>query len=97
MLIHADADVARLDLDQFGQRILKASTDRNGAAQIRIHAGQLFLRLGGDAEVGGQLEGGRGGLETLAAEAMKEQTGGTVNDDIRQHARLSCIWAAERR
>ena len=43
MLILADADRLRIDLDQFGKRVLQPSRDRHRAAQRHVEIGQ-FLR-----------------------------------------------------
>ncbi len=42
VLIKADADVLRIDFDQFAQGILQAPADRDGAAQGRVKFGKLF-------------------------------------------------------
>ncbi len=41
MLVLADADRLRIDLDQFGQRILQAARDRHRAAQRHVQVGQF--------------------------------------------------------
>ena len=44
VLVLADADRLRLDLDQFGQRVLQAPRDRHGAAQRHVEVGELGRR-----------------------------------------------------
>ena len=41
MLVLADADALRVDLDQLGQRVLQAAGDRHRAAQAHVEIGQL--------------------------------------------------------
>ena len=41
VLVLADADRFRLDLDQFGQRVLQAAGDGDGAAQRHVEAGEF--------------------------------------------------------
>ena len=44
VLVLADADGLRLDLDQLGQRVLQAPRDRHGAAQGDVEIGELVGR-----------------------------------------------------
>ena len=44
VLILTDADRLRIDLHEFGERILHAACDRDGAANRDIVVGQLVLR-----------------------------------------------------
>ena len=46
VLVLADADRLRIDLHQFGERILQPARDRNRAAQGHVEAGQLLRRVG---------------------------------------------------
>ena len=46
VLVLADADRLRIDLHQFGQRILQPARDRHRAAQGHVEAGQLLRRIG---------------------------------------------------
>ncbi len=67
VLVLADADRLRVDLDEFGQRVLEPAGDGHGPAQRHVEVGQLLRRVGrrrvhrrarlrhddlGDAEVG---------------------------------------------
>src|SRR5438552_2336423 len=49
VLIQADTDVLRIDLDQLAERVLQPAADGDGAAQRGIVAGKLFTadRTGG--------------------------------------------------
>ena len=47
VLVLADADGFRVDLDQFGQRILQATADRGSAAQTHIQIGKFSGRQRG--------------------------------------------------
>ena len=47
VLILADADRLRIDLDQFGERILQPPRDRHRAAQRDVEVRQFFGRKGG--------------------------------------------------
>ena len=42
MLIHANADIGRVDLDQFGERVKQSSCDGDSAPLHRIVFGQLL-------------------------------------------------------
>jgi hypothetical protein len=44
VLVLADADRLRFDLDQFGERILQAPRDRHGAAQGHVEIGKFLRR-----------------------------------------------------
>jgi len=46
MLILPDADRLRIDLDQFGQRVLQPTGDRHGTAQCDVEFGQFLGRKG---------------------------------------------------
>ena len=48
VLIQADADVGRIDLDQFAQGILQTPADGDGAAQRGVEVGKLFPAIGAD-------------------------------------------------
>ena len=49
VLVLADADRFRVDLDQFGERVLQAPRDGDGAAQRDVEVGQ-FARRKAEAE-----------------------------------------------
>src|SRR5262249_62214651 len=55
VLILADADVLRVDLDQLAERVLQAPANGDGAAQRRVEGGELFL-----GDVGGRGVAGAG-------------------------------------
>ena len=55
VLILADADRLGIDLDQFGQRVLQAARDGDGAAHGQVEIGKLLAR-----DVGGGIDGGAG-------------------------------------
>src|SRR5262249_61453860 len=55
VLILADADVLRVDLDQLAERVLQAPANGDGAAQRRVEGGELFL-----GDVGGRVVAGAG-------------------------------------
>ena len=55
VLILADADGLGVELDQFGQRVLQAARDGDGAADGEIEVGKLLAR-----DFGGGIDGGAG-------------------------------------
>ena len=46
VLVLADADRLRIDLDEFGERVLQPPRDRGRAAQGHVELGQLLRRIG---------------------------------------------------
>ena len=48
MLIEPDPDVLRLDLDEFGQRVLESSADRDRASDLVVEVGELLAADGAD-------------------------------------------------
>ena len=46
VLVLADADRLRVDLDQLGQRVLQPAGDRHRAAQRHVEVGQLLRGVG---------------------------------------------------
>ncbi len=50
VLILADADRLRLDLDEFGERILQAAGDGDGAAQRHVEVAGIRQRRSSEAE-----------------------------------------------
>ena len=55
VLIEADADVLRIDLDQLAERVLQAPADRDGAAQRGVEVGELLA-----ADRAGRVDAGAG-------------------------------------
>ena len=70
MLVLADADRFRLDLDQFGQRILQAPRDRHRAAQRHVEAGEFRRR-----RCRGRIDRGAG-LADDHLERLRPESGG---------------------
>ena len=94
VLVEADADVRRLDLHQFRERILEPAADRDGAADRGLVAGELVARVGAggvDARPGlvDDAVGDVGGLERtgeqLDDERLRVATGGAVADGDHVH------------
>ena len=73
VLVEADADAFGIDLDEFGEGVLEASADRDGAPDGEVEVGEFL-----PGEVGGRIDGGTvlvdGG--ELAAEAIFFDRGG---------------------
>ena len=66
MLILADADRLRIELHQFGQRVLQAARDGNGSANGEVEVGKLLAR-----DVGGGIDGGAGFVHRHAKDAKR--------------------------
>ena len=66
VLILADADRLGIELDQFGQRILQAARDGDGAAHGQIEIGKLLAR-----DVGGGIDGGAGLVDRHAEDRRR--------------------------
>ena len=89
MLILADADGLRVDLDQLGQRVLQAARDGDGSADGQVEVGKLLAR-----DFGGGIDGGAG-LVHRHAEDRGEAflAGGSRGPGRRSRAkRCRCRW-----
>ena len=98
VLVHADADVGRVDLHQFRQRILQTATDADRAAQRgivgrkllasdlagRVDAGARFVHDRVGNVIGGQLAG-----DQLADPLFGLAAAGTVADGDGRQAMLA--------
>ena len=88
MLILADADRLRLDLDELGQRVLEPPGDRDRAAQRDVEVGELLRgELGGGIDRGARLRDDhlgrlrrRQGGEHLGDQLLGLAAGGAVAD-----------------
>ena len=89
VLIQPDADIGRVDLHQFAQRVLQAAADGDGAAERGVALGQLLAaRAAGGVDAGAGLVDDHVGdalllqvlLDQLGEEILGMAAGGAVAD-----------------
>ena len=88
VLILADADGLGIDLDEFGERVLQAAGDGDGAAHGEVEVGKLLARdVRGGVDAGAGFADGDGEdvvdaclAEEVANEGIRLARGGAVAD-----------------
>src|SRR5262249_55347586 len=76
VLVQADADVLRVDLDEFAERVLQAPADGDGAAERGVVAGELLA-----ADGAGRVDAGAGLVDDDVGE-VGQPGGDQVGDDL---------------
>ena len=77
VLVLADADGLRVDLDELGERILHAARDGDGAADCDVVLGQFFL-----CELRGRVDGGTGFVRDEVVDVRQVMLGDEVRGEL---------------
>ena len=75
VLVQADADVLRVDLDQFAERVLQAAADGDGAAQGGVEVGELLA-----ADGAGRVDAGAGLVDDDVGQVRPARRAGRAAD-----------------